>query len=239
MKTIDFKALRQLGFSRENALSYVEWLAEHNEKPIMPAYRPSWIPTPLSFVYVGKENRLVRLPFFDAMRKNSIVGIAIDDVCYSISLFGSVAECGDFCLKGRDKVQSDLQFQSELWSKKTKCLGYPQAFKRKYFVPSMQQLQKAYALKALFNSMITMLCDRGMAPVSTAWKDKKYVCLDVNDAYKAIDFSNGKVVDIDLQQNNAYFVRPALPILIIDPDCPVNKECEFDWEKYSICEECL
>jgi hypothetical protein len=100
-----FESLRDYGVSQKDALCYALWL--ERQSPKLPIRLEHWLPTPLPLGYLGKDNRLVRLPFLDLNHKEQVFGIMVGDMCLDIRLLGR--NCGGNMLQmGFISVNSEL-----------------------------------------------------------------------------------------------------------------------------------
>ncbi len=231
-----FESLRDYGVSQKDALCYALWL--ERQSPKLPIRLEHWLPTPLPLGYLGKDNRLVRLPFLDLNHKEQVFGIMVGDMCLDIRLLGR--NCGGNMLQmGFISVNSELTcLHNKMYPPHknvvTRILASESVYARDPFVPTLNQMQQAYMCKDAFDTTIDLLAMHEMC-CGIKWGEKCFICRDdeiggeMQEYHQAVDFKRGVVEEWSSTVKYECFVRAALPVNDYDPPYPVDDNGCFDW----------
>lgn len=229
-----FEDWRAMGVSQEDALAYAVWL--NAQKIMLPLRKENWLPTPLPLGYLGKDNRLVRLPFLDLEHKGQVLGIMVGEMCLDIRLLGR--NCGgDMYRMAFIGLDCELRaFRNRLYppQKSFGVFATESIYARNPFVPNLNQMQQAYMHRKAFDTTITLL-EMHEICCGTKWGEKCFICRDDEvgkerqEYHQAVDFKNGVVEKWDSGVKEKFFVRTALPVSDYDPPYPVDKTGCFDW----------
>lgn len=230
-----FEQWRQEGVTAEDAKNYAAWL----EKDVLPLRKENWVPTPLPVVYIGAREEFVRLPFLDLSRKNKVFGVALGRVCYQKTVYRSVLEYGFIGVVSYLEAQ-----QADLYPPKKNVLSriFPieSINTHRFFVPTLDLLQRVYRQKEAFDATVRILCANGVA--ADVWGDGKFICQDdanPREFHRVADFATGVVSKYDGRiKDVSYWARPAAYVHGYDVPYPVENG-NFNWKMWKECETAL
>lgn len=200
MNEAKFQQLALMGVSQSDALEYAAKLAEIGKIGVPKLFLTleSWVITPLPVVYFGANNRMLSLPFLDTTHLDKVFGVELDGTPFSKNddNFNLPQETGWIGVNG-----ALTEMNEKIFGKGS--FGRPQ-----FAIPYLNDMQKAYAKRELFNETMRIFRSHGLS--ADNWSHDPYAAADIckkGDYPHVVDMNTGVISKYDSSSVTPYHMR--------------------------------